>query len=107
MKDYSIEFEAIPWQKATEGIKYKEFNYENKKIKLVEFNEKLVEKEWCKKGHFGYVLEGIAEVEFFNGKTCIFKKGDLILIPEGEKDKHKTKIEKGKKGLVIFFENIE
>ncbi len=70
---------------------------------MVEFSDKLFEKEWCKNGHIGFVIEGKVKVTFFNGHIVEFKKGDFISIPEGEKDKHKAEMEKGEKVLVLFF----
>ena len=103
MVKYLINFKNIEWQEKIPGIKFKEYYSNNKKIKLVEFNDKLDEKEWCKNGHLGYVIEGKAKVVFHNGSKVIFKKGDFINIPEGEDDKHKTEIAKGEKALIIFY----
>ena len=70
---------------------------------MVEFSDKLVENDWCKNGHIGYVLEGKVKVNFFNDTFVEFKKRDYISIPEGEKDKHKAEIKKGEKVLILFF----
>jgi hypothetical protein len=105
MNDYKIEFEKMPWIDAATGLKYKEFIKDNKKIRLVEFSDDFIEKGWCEKGHFGIALEGIAQVIFNNGSKISFSKGDIINIPHGEKDKHKTIISKGEKALVLFFED--
>ena len=103
MQKYLINFKTIEWQQKIPGIKFKEYNVENKKIRLAEFTDELIEEEWCKNGHLGYVIEGKAKVVFHNGSTTIFKKGDFINIPEGEKDKHKTKIARGEKALILFY----
>ena len=44
MNDYFIEFDEIDWQSKIDGIKFKEYIYENKKLKLVEFNENYLKK---------------------------------------------------------------
>ncbi len=103
MLKYLIEFKKIKWQQKIPGIKFKEYNANNKTIRLVEFSHELIEEDWCKNGHLGYVIDGKAKVLFHNGSKAVFKKGDFINIPEGEKDKHKTKIKKGEKALILFF----
>ena len=105
MDDYKIEFEKVPWVDAAPGLKYKEFIKDNKKLRLVEFSDNFIEKDWCEKGHFGIALDGRALVLFNNGLNVTFAKGDIINIPHGENDKHKTIISKGEKALVLFFED--
>ena len=100
---YIIDFKNIEWQGKIPGIKFKEFYSDDKKIRLVEFSDKLVEEDWCKNGHLGYVIEGKVKVIFHNGSEVIFKKGDFINIPEGEKDKHKAEITKGETALILFY----
>jgi ethanolamine utilization protein EutQ (cupin superfamily) len=60
-----------------------------------------VEKDWCTKGHIGYVIEGCLSIDF-NGKQMNFKAGDGIFIKEG--NKHKGSVAKEEKALVILFD---
>jgi len=106
MTTYSSSFEKEEWNTETIGRKYKTIHIDNKKMTLVEFNDEFVEPDWCAKGHFGYVIEGKAKVCFINGKEIHLNVGDVINIPSGEKDKHKTKIEKGKNIIVLFIDQI-
>jgi hypothetical protein len=106
MNDYKIEFEKLPWIDGAAGLKYKEFVKDIKKLRLVEFSDSFIEKDWCEKGHFGIALEGRARVLFNNGSNVTFIKGDIINIPHGPNDKHKTVISKGEKALVLFFEDV-
>lgn len=103
MMKYLIDFENLDWQEKIPGIKFKEYTSGNKRIRLVEFDDRLVEKDWCKNGHLGYVIDGRAKVNFHNGAEVIFKKGDFINIPEGEQNKHKTEMAKGEKILILFY----
>lgn len=104
MSDYKIEFEKIPWIAGTAGLRFKELIFDNKKLRLVEFSDGLDEKDWCTKGHVGVALEGTASVVFANGKQVTVHKNDIINIPQGNENKHKTIISRGEKALVLFFE---
>ncbi len=106
MNDYKIAFDALPWIDGAAGLRYKEFVKENKKLRLVEFSDNFIEKGWCEKGHFGIALEGRATVQFSNGSNATFVKGDIINIPPGQHDRHKTVISKGEKAVVLFFEDV-
>ena len=103
INNYSYNFEEIKWNTDTPGKKHKFFKIKEKTLTLVEFNDKFVEEDWCKKGHFGFVIEGEAEVLFYNGDKIQLKEGDIINIPSGEADKHKTEIQSGKKIVVLFI----
>jgi ethanolamine utilization protein EutQ (cupin superfamily) len=65
----------------------------------------LDEKDWCTKGHVGYVLEGRLAIGF-STNIVEFKAGDGLFILPGEDDKHKAKVRKGDKALLILFEEI-
>jgi hypothetical protein len=106
MNNYKIQFEKIPWSSGTEGLRFKELEKENKKLRLVELSDNFIEKEWCEKGHFGIFLEGSAQVLFNNGARVTFTKGDIITISRGGNDKHKAVIAKGEKAVVLFFEDV-
>ncbi|NOZ77002.1 MAG: hypothetical protein GXO65_04875 [Euryarchaeota archaeon] len=42
----------------------------------------------------------------FHGKLVTFRAGDGFFIPQGEESKHKGKIAKGEKALIVFFEEV-
>jgi quercetin dioxygenase-like cupin family protein len=69
------------------GARFKAYKHDGKLLRLVEFTKKLVEPDWCKKGHIGYVLNGEMEINF-DGETVPYKAGDGIFIPPGERHKH-------------------
>ncbi len=69
----------------------------------MEFSEEFDEKEWCTKGHAGYVLEGSLSVDF-NGTTVEFSAGDGIFMPQGNESRHKAFVARGGKALVLLFE---
>lgn len=103
MDQYLINFKNVKWENPTLGIHSKTYIKDNQKIRLIEFSDEFVEKDWCTNGHIGYVLEGRISINF-NGEKLVFKKGDGLYIPEGEKSKHKGEVAKGEKALLILFE---
>jgi quercetin dioxygenase-like cupin family protein len=105
--NYLVEFNKLPWNEPVVGLRYKIFTSGNQQIRLVEFSEGLIELDWCRKGHAGYVLEGTFTTEFYNGNTERYKKGDVVFIPSGEQSKHKAILGKGEKVTLLEFENIE
>ena len=56
----------------------------------MEFTREFVEADWCRKGHIGYVLEGMLEVNFA-GRLVLFRPGDGLFVPGGEESKHKAR----------------
>ncbi len=105
MIDYMIDFQSLEWENPAPGIRYKAFVRDDQRIRLAEFSEDFSEKEWCTKGHIGYLIEGSISIDF-NGKLISFKSGDGLFIPEGEAIKHKARLAKGEKTLIILFERI-
>ena len=103
--NYLINFKNMDWERPAQGIRQKIFIRDNKRIMLVEFSENFIDTEWCKNRHIGYIVEGNITIDF-NGKLIEFKSGDGIFIPEGEDNKHKGIIAKGKKALIVFYDDI-
>ncbi len=103
MKNYKVLFHDIPWESPIPGARLKEYEYDGKRIRLVEFTKELVEPDWCKKGHIGYVLTGEMEINF-NGKIVSYEAGDGIFIPSGENHKHMAKVHSGTVQLVLIEE---
>ena len=93
------------WETPAPGVRYKAYAYGNHKMRLVEFTEEFAEDDWCTKGHIGYILEGNLLI-YFNGRLSTFRAGDGFSIPEGEESKHKGKVAKGEKALIILFEKV-
>lgn len=103
MKNYKILFENIPWESPLPGARFKAYEQGGKRLRLVEFTDKLVEPDWCQKGHVGYVLTGELEINF-DGKVISYKTGDGIFIPSGEEHKHMAKVQSGTVQLVLIEE---
>lgn len=105
MKSYFIDFKNMEWESPAPGVRQKSYIGDNQRIRLAEFTDEFVEEEWCTKGHIDYLLEGSISIDF-DGIIINFSPGDVLFIPEGEESKHKGKIAKGEKALIILFEKI-
>ena len=81
----------MQWETPAEGVRFKAFEQDGRKLRFVEFAREFVEPDWCVKGHIGYILEGQMEIDF-NGKKGVFGPGDGIFISAGEKHKHKGRV---------------
>lgn len=91
MEQYKIDFESMPWESPTAGVKFKAYERDASKLRLVEFSKEFVEPDWCTKGHIGYILEGQMEIDF-DGEKEIFGPGDGVFIPAGQDHKHKGRV---------------
>lgn len=102
MKNHLIQFESIPWDTSTPGIKQKTIQKGDSKLRLIVFKDNFIEVNWCSKGHVGYVLEGEMKIDF-SGAIVSYTTGDGLWIESCEK--HKVLIEKGKFVKLILFES--
>jgi hypothetical protein len=103
MDENLISFRDMPWENPARGVRCKAYIRGEQKLRMVEFSDVFTEKGWCKKGHIGYVLEGEINIDY-GGRSVKYISGDGIFIPEGESNKHKAIIPKGKKALLILVE---
>ena len=99
-----IQFKNIAWAKPSKGMEQKVYTDENKRMRLVKFNDDFIEKDWCTNGHIGYVIEGEMQIDF-NRELKHYKKGEGLWINNGEK--HKVIIAKGNHVFLILFESIK
>ena len=106
MNAYKKNFSEIEWDNISEGLKIKQLEFNNVKLRLAEFDDKFSEIDWCTKGHFGYVLDGNCTVIYKNGSEILYSTGDIITIPSGENNKHKALLNKGEKIKILFFNKI-
>ena len=73
-----------------DGVRHKVFPFQERRLRLVEYSSDM-EPHWCERGHAGYILEGVFQIEFTNG-TQIFNAGDGIAIPGGPEHRHKATV---------------
>ena len=103
MGKYLVDFKNIAWESTYVGQREKAHTEGNRRIRLVELSDEYAEEDWCEKEHLGYVLEGRISI-IFNGNRVTFNKGDGIFIPRGEQNRHKGRIAKSEKVLMLFVE---
>jgi hypothetical protein len=91
MDTHRIDFGSLPWETPAPGVRSKAHDRDGKRLRLVEFTRDFFESDWCRKGHMGYVLDGVLEIDF-SGTIVVFGAGDGIFIPSTEDDKHKARV---------------
>jgi quercetin dioxygenase-like cupin family protein len=88
---YKVDFDSMTWETPAAGVRFKSYEQDEKKLRLVEFSKEFVEPDWRTKGHIGYILEGKMEIDF-DGKVISFSPGDGLFIPAGEEHRHKDRV---------------
>ena len=96
---YKINFKDLKWEAPFKGIKHKILDQGNFRVRLVEYDRNMPP-HWCEKSHYGYVLEGIFEIEFDDQKIR-YERGDGLFLPAGKKHRHKGRAITEK--VLIFF----
>ena len=51
MKQYKIDFDSIAWECPAAGVRFKAYQQEGLKVRLVAFGKDFIEPDWCTKGH--------------------------------------------------------
>jgi quercetin dioxygenase-like cupin family protein len=87
--NHRIDFDGLDWITAAPGARFKTFEREGNRLRLLEFTPQFVEADWCRKGHVGVVLEGVLEIDF-SGSVERFETGQALCIPPGEAGQHKA-----------------
>jgi hypothetical protein len=82
-----IDFSELHWEESAPDLKVKTFIQDNNKVRLLQLSKGLIHPDFCYTGHIGYVIEGIIDIDF-NGNIIRFNEGDVLLIRDGETDKH-------------------
>ena len=91
MTGQKVDFESLAWQTPLPGARFKVFQQNGRRLRLVEFTRGFVEPDWCTKGHIGYVLEGEMDVDF-DGSIVRFSAGDGVFIAAGPESRHKASV---------------
>lgn len=86
--EYKVSFESLSWEVPADGVRFKSYEQDGRKLRLVEFTREFVEPNWCARGHIGYIIEGRMELNF-DGEVIVFGPGDGVFIPAGPEHKHK------------------
>ena len=90
MHSFKVDFESLDWQSSLPGARFKVHREGVRQLRLVEFTAEFVEPDWCTKGHIGFVLAGVLEVDF-QGSIVSYPEGSGIFIPPGASSAHKAR----------------
>jgi quercetin dioxygenase-like cupin family protein len=100
---HKAEFDKLEWESPVRGVRHKYIDQAGLRIRLVEYSREMP-LHWCEKGHCGYLIDGLMEIEFENEKV-VYRSGDGIFIPEGPEHKHRGKA-LSERVLVFFLEKV-
>ncbi|MFQ5605547.1 MAG: hypothetical protein ACE5HS_19935 [bacterium] len=103
MENVLVDFNTLPWQSPAAGVRFKVVKKAGKQLRLVEFSKEFEEKDWCGRGHIGYVLQGEMALNF-SGHIKYYQSGQGLFIPGGQKYKHKLIVLKECTRLILVEE---
>ena len=95
-----IEFSTMQWESPATGVRVKQVQRGDRRIRLIEFSEDFEEADWCRTGHVGFVIDGTLEIDF-GSHIVTLSAGDGLFIPPGECSKHKACVRHGKATLFV------
>ena len=90
METFRVDFDSLEWQPLLPGARAKVHRDGSKQLRLVEFTSEFVEPQWCEKGHIGFVVSGILEIDF-RSHIIQYPEGSGIFIPSGSASAHKAR----------------
>ncbi len=96
-----IDFDALPWQSPSHGLRFKAFARKGRQLRLLEFSNGFAETTWCTQAHAFHVIEGTLTIETERGRTCL-ATGDVGFIEAGQK--HKASVSGAERALLLLFE---
>ena len=105
---HKIPFQTLDWTtvlkneyKGEIGIAYwQTLQFENIRIRLVEYSENYFADHWCQKGHFVHCLDGEFISELESGKQIILTKGMSYIVSD-DLSSHRSISKNGVKLLII------
>ena len=101
IRESKIDFSKLKWREGNSFLRYKLFFWGGMNITLREYTKNRSKTKdddsWCEARHFGYIVQGKAEINF-GDKKVIFRRGNGICIPKGTR--HQLRLLSKK--MVIF-----
>ncbi len=94
------EIEKIAYTGETGTAFWQTIQFNNLRIRLVEYSKEYVADHWCKKGHIVHCLEGVFVSELKNGENFILTKGMTYVVSD-ELSSHRSYSKNGVKLLII------
>lgn len=105
MRRVKVDFATLPWEESAPGVRSKAMIRGNQRLRLVEFTDEFIERDWCLKAHTGYVLAGELEITFDDATERLLA-GDGLFIAGGEQERHRAHV-KGGVARLILVEDAE
>ena len=110
----NIPFQTIDWNVITNtkyngetGIAYwKTKEFDNLRIRIVEYSPGYLADHWCQKGHIVHCLDGDFVSELDNGEVFILAKGDTYIVSDNLSS-HRSISKNGVKLLIIDREFLK
>ena len=104
----NILFQQTDWSKvnATEhkgetGVAYwKTLQFDDLRIRMVEYSKNYLADHWCEKGHIIYCIEGEMTTELSDGQKFVLKKGMSYQVSD-DLSSHRTYSKDGVKLFIV------
>lgn len=75
-------------------------NFNNIRVRVVEYTPGYLSDHWCQKGHVIFVLEGNLQTELADGRTISLKAGQGYQVADGALA-HRSKTDAGAKLFIV------
>lgn len=85
-----LEIRAQSCTEAEPGARFKAFEQDGKRLRLVESTRVFVEVNGCRKAHVGYVIEDDLEADF-DSRMVRYAQGDGLFIADGDAARRETR----------------
>jgi quercetin dioxygenase-like cupin family protein len=83
-EDRVVSLAAAEWRGDVPGIRAKEEEVSGRRWALVAYEPGVRREEWCRDGHWGYVLEGELEYQFDDGGAPLrVREGEAFVLNAG------------------------
>jgi quercetin dioxygenase-like cupin family protein len=103
--DVRIDFDGLPWESPSPGIRFKTFSRGAQQLRLLEFSDGFEEREWCTKGHAFHVLEGAFSLHLPD-RVVRLRAGDTGFLGVGEGERHKAVLGDRERVRLLLFEVV-
>lgn len=102
----SVPFDEVDWHPMAPGAREKVQVVEGTRLRLLELTEGFEEEGWCRKSHWGLVLEGAMRLELPSGSTRL-REGEAIALPPDDEHRHKASVPAGGRAVLFLVEPVE
>lgn len=89
---FGVELRNQEWRTLAPGLREKAHTIRGQRYRIVEFRSEFYERDWCLRGHAGYVLRGEITVNV-DGVEVSYREGDAVDLPAGTPHRHLKTVE--------------